>query len=230
MSLLQTSLSTMQKKEKSFEFSLIIIKLYQKMIDQNEYVLSKQLLRSGTSIGANIEEATAGGTKEWLMLKEACRKTMVTCGQWSGRLGKSGPPTAEEPAGWVPYPRGCGANYFYDGAGRLQAAERRDLDMYSGTGTSHSVVSGRLVAAIRSARPAAIRRRARQRRDEVLRTGELDVQVESLPAQRRACGSRGSSTLIAGPKRHNKPPRRFKCQGTPIDGGARVFPSWSREP
>lgn len=51
-------------QEKSFDFSLIIIKLYQKMIDQKEYVLSKQLLRSGTSIGANIEEATAGISKK----------------------------------------------------------------------------------------------------------------------------------------------------------------------
>ena len=51
-------------QEKSFEFSLKIIKLYKKMLEQNEYVLSKQLLRSGTSIGANIEEATAGISKK----------------------------------------------------------------------------------------------------------------------------------------------------------------------
>ncbi len=51
-------------QDRSFEFSLIIIKLYKKMLEQNEYVLSKQLLRSGTSIGANIEEATAGISKK----------------------------------------------------------------------------------------------------------------------------------------------------------------------
>ena len=47
-------------QEKSEEFALRIIKLYQYMTtrEQNrEYVLSKQLLRSGTSIGANIREA-----------------------------------------------------------------------------------------------------------------------------------------------------------------------------
>ena len=44
-------------QEKSYEFALEIIKLYKKMISQNEYILSKQLVRSGTSIGANIEEA-----------------------------------------------------------------------------------------------------------------------------------------------------------------------------
>lgn len=49
---------------KSFDFALEVIDLYKKMIAQNEYVLSKQLLRSGTSIGANIEEAMAGFSKK----------------------------------------------------------------------------------------------------------------------------------------------------------------------
>ncbi len=56
-------------QEKSFEFSLTIIKLYKRMIDQKEYVLSKQLLRSGTSIGANIEEATAGISRKDFIAK-----------------------------------------------------------------------------------------------------------------------------------------------------------------
>jgi len=50
-------------KEKSFQFSLKIITLYKKLISENEYIISKQLLRSGTSIGANIEEALAGQSK-----------------------------------------------------------------------------------------------------------------------------------------------------------------------
>ena len=50
-------------KEKSFAFALKIIKLCQKLQDQHEYVISKQLLRSGTSIGANIEEATAAESR-----------------------------------------------------------------------------------------------------------------------------------------------------------------------
>ena len=49
---------------KSFEFALQIIELYKQMKVQNEYVLSKQLLRSGTSIGANVEEATAAISKK----------------------------------------------------------------------------------------------------------------------------------------------------------------------
>ena len=50
-------------KEKSFAFTLKIIKLCQQLQDQHEYVISKQLLRSGTSIGANIEEATAAESR-----------------------------------------------------------------------------------------------------------------------------------------------------------------------
>ncbi|MBW4620065.1 MAG: four helix bundle protein [Cyanosarcina radialis HA8281-LM2] len=45
---------------KSFAFALEIIALNRELQAQQEYVLSKQLLRSGTSIGANIEEANAG--------------------------------------------------------------------------------------------------------------------------------------------------------------------------
>ena len=45
-------------KRKSFEFAVRIVKLYKLLRDErNEFVLSKQLLRSGTSIGANIRES-----------------------------------------------------------------------------------------------------------------------------------------------------------------------------
>lgn len=50
--------------DKSKAFALRIIKLYKYLCkDRNEYVLSKQLLRSGTSIGANIKEAIRGQSK-----------------------------------------------------------------------------------------------------------------------------------------------------------------------
>jgi|SRR5579859_7820425 len=55
--------------EMPFDFSLQIISLYKKLIDSKEYVLSKQLLRSGTSIGANVEEATAAQTKKDFVTK-----------------------------------------------------------------------------------------------------------------------------------------------------------------
>ena len=51
-------------QSKSYEFALKIIRLYKILCDQKEFVLSKQLLRSGTSIGANIEEAIGAQTKK----------------------------------------------------------------------------------------------------------------------------------------------------------------------
>jgi len=51
-------------KEKTYKFALDIIKVYQQMIKQNEFILSKQLVRSGTSIGANTEEATAAQSRK----------------------------------------------------------------------------------------------------------------------------------------------------------------------
>ncbi len=50
-------------KEKSYAFALAVIKLYQTLTARKEFVLSKQLLRSATSIGANIEEASAGQSR-----------------------------------------------------------------------------------------------------------------------------------------------------------------------
>ena len=45
-------------KEKSFAFAKRIVKLYNHLCeDKKEFILSKQLMRSGTSIGANIYEA-----------------------------------------------------------------------------------------------------------------------------------------------------------------------------
>lgn len=49
---------------KSFDFALGIISLYQKLINEKEYVLSKQLLRSGTSIGANVQESISAQSKK----------------------------------------------------------------------------------------------------------------------------------------------------------------------
>ncbi len=50
--------------EKSFEFSVRIVNLCKYLTQKKkEYILSKQLLRSGTSIGANITEAQRGQSK-----------------------------------------------------------------------------------------------------------------------------------------------------------------------
>ena len=67
--------------EKASAFALRIVRLYQYLTrnpNQKEYVMSKQVLRSGTSIGANIEEALSGQSradfvsKMNISLKEAC--------------------------------------------------------------------------------------------------------------------------------------------------------------
>ena len=51
-------------QNKSKAFALRIIKLYKFLCsEKQEYILSKQLLRSGTSIGANIREAENGFSK-----------------------------------------------------------------------------------------------------------------------------------------------------------------------
>lgn len=50
--------------DKSKQFALRIIKLYQYLIgEKREFVLSKQILRSGTSIGANVREAERGQSR-----------------------------------------------------------------------------------------------------------------------------------------------------------------------
>lgn len=51
-------------QNRSFEFSLNIIKLYKSLKTQSEYDIARQLLRSGTSIGANIEEAIGAQSKK----------------------------------------------------------------------------------------------------------------------------------------------------------------------
>lgn len=51
-------------KDKSYAFAILIVKLSQLLvIEKKEYVLSKQLLRSGTAIGALIREAEFAQSK-----------------------------------------------------------------------------------------------------------------------------------------------------------------------
>ena len=53
----------------SFDFSLEIIGLYKILLKHSEFVLSKQLLRSATSIGANVVRQTQRRQKEISFLK-----------------------------------------------------------------------------------------------------------------------------------------------------------------
>ncbi len=48
-------------RDKSFAFAIRVVNLYKYLCEEKkEFVLSKQLLRSGTSVGANVEEAIGG--------------------------------------------------------------------------------------------------------------------------------------------------------------------------
>ena len=77
---------------KAYAFALNVIKLYKFLVNEKrEYVLSKQLLRSGTSIGANVNEAQSGQSKRdfvhklSISLKEARETTY-----WLNLLKDSG--------------------------------------------------------------------------------------------------------------------------------------------
>ena len=59
----------MKIDERTFSFALEIIELYKFLVNNKEWVLSKQLLKSGTSIGANVEEAQAGQSKRDFIAK-----------------------------------------------------------------------------------------------------------------------------------------------------------------
>lgn len=73
-------------KEKSYAFALRVVKLYKYLLaEHREYALSKQVLRSGTSIGANIAEANQGQSrldfvsKLSISLKEAVETEYWLC-------------------------------------------------------------------------------------------------------------------------------------------------------
>ena len=78
--------------EKSRDFALRIIRLYNHLVDKKkEYVLSKQVLRSGTSIGANLSEAICAISKKDFMAKvyvalKECNETQY----WLGLLKDAG--------------------------------------------------------------------------------------------------------------------------------------------
>ena len=56
-------------REKSYSFALQVLQVCRKLKERNEYELRSQLLRSGTSIGANIEEANQAQSKKDFLCK-----------------------------------------------------------------------------------------------------------------------------------------------------------------
>lgn len=55
--------------KKSFDYALKVIKLSRELNQKKEFILSKQLLRSGTSVGANAREANNAPTKKDFIYK-----------------------------------------------------------------------------------------------------------------------------------------------------------------
>ncbi|MCD4831925.1 MAG: four helix bundle protein [Anaerohalosphaeraceae bacterium] len=78
-------------KEKSYEFALRVIKLCSALRNQNHYEIANQLLKSGTSIGANVEEALAGQSKKDFYAKMCiASKEARETNYWLRLIGDSG--------------------------------------------------------------------------------------------------------------------------------------------
>ena len=77
---------------KSKSFAIRIIKLYQYLSgSKNEFVMSKQLLRCGTSIGANVREAVyAQSKKDFISKMSIALKECSETGYWLELLRESG--------------------------------------------------------------------------------------------------------------------------------------------
>ena len=74
----------------SFDFAIAVIGLYKNLIQEKEFVISKQLLRSATSIGANVEEANAAQTKkDFIMKMSIASKEARETKYWLRLLNKS---------------------------------------------------------------------------------------------------------------------------------------------
>jgi four helix bundle protein len=85
-------------KHKSVEFAKRIVRLYKHMSEgKKEFILSKQLLRSGTSIGANITEAECGASrKDFLSKMNIAYKECAETSYWLELLHSSGYLTNKE--------------------------------------------------------------------------------------------------------------------------------------
>jgi len=77
-------------QRKSFKLALDIVKLYSRLVEQKEYVISRQLLRSGTSIGANVQEAIGGESrKDFISKLSIARKEARETRYWLCLLRES---------------------------------------------------------------------------------------------------------------------------------------------
>jgi four helix bundle protein len=87
-------------REKSYAFALEVIRLSRELVAAREYVLSRQMLRAGTSIGANVEEALAAQSRRDFIAKMSiASKEARECHYWLRLLrdSDSAPPERLSP-------------------------------------------------------------------------------------------------------------------------------------
>jgi four helix bundle protein len=75
-------------KDKSYAFAIRIVRAYRHIVrEQEEFVLSKQLLRSGTSVGANVAEANQGQSRaDFISKLSIALKEIVETEYWLSLL------------------------------------------------------------------------------------------------------------------------------------------------
>ena len=90
--------SCLRLREKSFAFAVRIVKLVRFLeTERNEWVLSKQVLRSGTSIGANVRESRfAQSTADYVSKLSIALKESDETGYWLELLQETELITAEQ--------------------------------------------------------------------------------------------------------------------------------------
>jgi four helix bundle protein len=77
-------------QEKSFRFALDVVRLYGALRDRREYELGRQVLRSGTAIGANVEEALAAVSRpDFIAKMSIASREARECRYWLRLLGDS---------------------------------------------------------------------------------------------------------------------------------------------
>ena len=78
--------------ERSFDFAVKVVELYKNLIsDKKEFVLSRQMLRAGTSIGANVAEAQRGQSKPDFISKiNIALKEAIETVYWLRLLNRTG--------------------------------------------------------------------------------------------------------------------------------------------
>jgi four helix bundle protein len=96
-------------KDKSYKFAVRVVGLYKYLANEKkEYVLSRQLLRAGTSIGANIKEATQAESRADFIHKMAIAlKEASETEYWLELLKETGFSTKNTTTRFKPIARNC---------------------------------------------------------------------------------------------------------------------------